>query len=55
MFFIIMHYGDLADLKLSLMLSTIQLAAFIRFFCVTLSSFGLDFIANLRIVLDRVR
>jgi len=37
------------------MLSTLQLAAFVRFFCVALSSFGLDFLANLRIVLDRIK
>jgi hypothetical protein len=37
------------------MLSTLQLAAFARFFCVTLSSFGLDFIANLNIVLERMK
>jgi ATP-binding cassette subfamily C (CFTR/MRP) protein 4 len=54
-FFIIMHYGGFYELDISIMLSTLQLAAFARFFCVTLSSFGLDFIANLNIVLERMK
>ncbi|CAD8115160.1 unnamed protein product [Paramecium primaurelia] len=54
-FFMIMHYGEFYEINVSIMLSTLQLAAFARFFCVNLSSFGLDFIANLKIVLERMR